>query len=125
MMQTLRQIQQKRRNPLFRPHIAQQQHHALITNNLSAHQAEKMRLNARDFLTQRFPMPERQLAHLTVFQSHRIAAMGMHTNAVHPNQFARHKKTGNLIPTVLGGNRCFKKAGAYRIQRMEGFTRTK
>ena len=60
-----------------------------------------------------------QLAHFRVFQRHRIAVVYLVADAVHAHQFARHKKTGNLIAPVLAGNNCFQETGAHHEQRIK------
>ena len=56
-------------------------------------------------------MAERQFAYLAVFQCDRVATVRMRTNAVHPDKFARHKKTGYLIPPILAGDGGFEETG--------------
>ena len=124
-IQTIRQIQQKHRQPLFRPHIAQKQHHRLVTHNLAAHQAQNVQIKLRDFLAQLVDLVKWQLAHLAVFQRHRVASIFAQANPVRAHQFARHKKTRNLVAPVLRAHRRFEKPRADGKQRSERFPRMK
>ena len=69
-------------------------------------------------------MAERQLTHLAVLQSHRIAGVRMGADAVHPDQFTGHKKTGYLIATILRSDSRFEKTGADGEKGMERLART-
>lgn len=121
-VKALGQVKQERRQTFFGAHIAQKQHHSLVAHDFAAHQPEKMASQAGDVVSQLFDVGEGQLTHFAVFQSHRVAAVDMGTNAVHADEFAGHKKAGNLIATVLTGNRGFEKTGTDGKQRRERLT---
>ena len=60
-----------------------------------------------------------QLAYFRVFQRYRIAIVYLVANAIHAHQFARHKKTGNLIAPVVAGDNRFQETGAHHKQRIK------
>ena len=121
-MQTLHQVEQKCGQALFGAHAAQEQHDAMLANDLAAHDLVHMVLQGVD-LTRDFLDPvKRHDADFGIFQRHRITAVVVIDDPIEPDDFASHLKAGHLITPFLGGHAGFEKAGTNRIERGKGFT---
>jgi hypothetical protein len=99
--------------------LPKQQHHAVVANDLAAHDLVEVALQIRELARQVLELVVRDDADLGVFQRHGVAGVAVGTDAVEAQQFAGHLEARDLVAAVFAGHAGLEEAGAHRVERGE------
>ena len=93
----MRQVEQEGRESLLGVHAAQEQHHAVVANDFTAHDLVELLLQRGHFVRERLHLVVGNHADLRVFECHRVDLMAPGADAVQAEQLASHLESGDLV----------------------------
>lgn len=117
--QALRQVEHEGCDTFLGAAVAEQPHHAVVVDDLAAHDLVKLALQIGELARQEFELPIADHADLRVFQRDRVARVHFGADAVEPEHLAGHLETGDLLLAIGRCQPRLEEARTDRVDRLE------